>query len=383
MPQGRAALWTLSAAATSALAVGMLALVVVGPGRRARAPAPVVLWNAASHGGTGGEASVRFTSGAAARDAAAMLHSLQQRAREGTFKSARTQQLASVRAGKTGSVLSTELGVPVLLARPLRRSDLLLQGAQLCARQLQHDEGSGAKTTRALFQKGQRRHQAFLHSPIDLPTDDGRLEVAALVACVARVMKQVQHWRTSDECMACEASGGDCDKCAAVAKGERPGHYHGSGSWGVAEFDDDVQGGLTDEDFEEMEKVLGSDLIFKDIQMNMINDPVFKDMMGVTGAGSGADKGWFGPLPPGLTPEEKKEFHDLEAGLATEVQGGMASEEYAVAEEAWARKSHPKRLSPALQNTQTVGKAGGAKRYGDHKTLRLGVAGGGRVNLKR
>ena len=379
MPQGRAALWTLSAAATSALAVGMLALVLVGPGRRARAPAPVVLWNAASHGGTGGEASVRFTSGAAARDAAAMLHSLQQRAREGTFKSARTQQLASVRAGKTGSVLSTELGVPVLLARPLRRSDLLLQGAQLCARHLQHDEGSGAKTTRALFQKGQRRHQPFFHSPPDLPTDDGRLEVAALVACGARVMKQVQHWRTSDECMACEASGGDCDKCAAVAKGERPGHYHGSGSLGVAEFDDDVQGDLTDEDFEEMEKVLGSDPIFKD----MINDPVFKDMMGVTGAGSGADKGWFGPLPPGLTPEEKKEFHDLEAGLATEVRGAMASEEYAVAEEAWARKSHPKRLSPALQSTQTVGKAGGAKRYGDHKTLRLGVAGGGRVNLKR
>ena len=125
--------------------------------------------------------------------------------------------------------------------------------------------------------------------------------------------------------------------------------------------------------------VLGSDPIFKD----MINDPVFKDMMGVTGAGSGADKGWFGPLPPGLTPEEKKEFHDLEAGLATEVRGAMASEEYGVVEEAWARKSHPKRLSPALQNTQTVGKAGGAKRYGDHKTLRLGVAGGGRVNLKR
>ena len=378
MPQGGAALWTLSAAATSALAVGMLALVVVGPGR-ARAPAPAVLWNAASHGGTGGEASVRFTSGAAARDAAAMLHSLQQRAREGTFKSARTQQLASVRAGKTGSVLSTELGVPVLLARPLRRSDLLLQGAQLCARQLQHDEGSGAKTTRALFQKGQRRHQPFFHSPPDLPTVSGRLEVAALVACGARVMKQVQHWRTSDECMTCEASGGDCDKCAAVAKGERPGHYHGSGSLGVAEFDDDVQGDLTDEDFEEMEKVLGSDPIFKD----MINDPVFKDMMGVTGAGSGGDKGWFGPLPPGLTPEEKKEFHDLEAGLATEVRGAMASEEYAVAEEAWARKSHPKRLSPALQSTQTVGKAGGAKRYGDHKTLRLGVAGGGRVNLKR
>ena len=378
MPQGRPALWTLSAAATSALAVSMLALVVVGPGR-ARAPAPVVLWNAASHGGTGGEASVRFTSGAAARAAAAMLHSLQQHAHEGTFKSARTQQLASVRAGKTGSVVSTELGVPVLLARGLRRSDLLMQGAQLCARQLRHDEGSRAKTTRALFQKGQRPHEPFFHSPRNLTTDDGRVEVSALVACVARVTKQVQHWRSSDECMACEASGGDCDKCAAVAKGERPGHYQGKVR-DVAEFDDeDLQGDVTDEDFEEMEKALGSDPIFKD----MVNDPVFKDMMGVTGAGSVADKGWFRPLPPGLTPEEKKELHDLEAELATEVRGAMASEEYAEAEEARARKSHPKWLSPALQNTQTVGRAGGAKRYGDHKTLRLGVAGGGRVNLKR
>ena len=132
--------------------------------------------------------------------------------------------------------------------------------------------------------------------------------------CVTQIKKAVEKWKTSEECQECKNTGGDCDKCAAVAQGKAKGTYSG-GKGGGWKGDD---GDISDADIKEMEEFFKNDPVFQDI---IKNDPDFKKEFG-------------GFMPPGvsgfgdgpLTSEEEKMLEKFEKELEKAIQDEEALE---------------------------------------------------------
>ena len=134
--------------------------------------------------------------------------------------------------------------------------------------------------------------------------------------CVTQITKAVEKWKTSDECQECKNTGGDCDKCAAVAQGKAKGTYSGGGKGGGWKGDD---GDISDADIKEMEEFFKNDPVFQDI---IKNDPDLKKEFG--GGFMPPGVSGFGDAP--LTPEEEKMLEKFEKELEKAIQDEEALE---------------------------------------------------------
>lgn len=136
--------------------------------------------------------------------------------------------------------------------------------------------------------------------------------------CMTQITKAVEKWKMSDECQECKNTGGDCDKCAAVAQGKAKGTYSGGGGGKGGGWKGD-DGDISDADIKEMEEFFKNDPVFQDI---IKNDPDFKKEFG--SGGGFMPPGVFGDGP--LTPEEEKMLEKFEKELEKAIQDEEALE---------------------------------------------------------